>query len=95
MHEHLFLEDLDTRNTGEDFQEQAVQSIKNALLAAYELGRLPRNKKGRRRPFCLIVADNQLAAGFLRFVAADGIGKFQSEDIERLEQFAYVGVVID
>lgn len=34
----LLLETLETRNSGEDFEEQAVWSIKKALEEAYQQG---------------------------------------------------------
>ncbi|WOB74344.1 DUF6900 domain-containing protein [Achromobacter xylosoxidans] len=36
--EHLFLDTLETRRSGEDFKEQAVWCIRDALEAAYLAG---------------------------------------------------------
>lgn len=42
--EHLFVETLETRRTNEDFSEVSVWCIKDALEAAYNLGRAEAEK---------------------------------------------------
>lgn len=45
--EHLFLETLETRNSGVDFREQAVWCIRDALEAAYLAGMVDHYRKRR------------------------------------------------
>lgn len=45
--EHLFLETLETRKSGQDFREQAVWCIRDALEAAYLAGMVDHYRKRR------------------------------------------------
>ena len=47
--EELFLDTLETRRCGEDFREQAVWCIKEALTRAYKAG-LEEGKKSKKQP---------------------------------------------
>ena len=43
--DHLFIETLETRNSDRlDFHEVSVWGVKNALMAAYEVGRQAANQ---------------------------------------------------
>ena len=45
--------------------------------------------------FVLPVADNQFAAGFLRFVPTNGIGKLKAGSSEIFEQLSNIGMVVN